>query len=96
LESIPESVHLRSTGTPEASVPAICSTVADTVDGVTTIHAEELDLSVSRVLNLVDETLESEVLTAMWGGQTAQVKLAWLTNSHAAPLKRIPILQSNQ
>lgn len=76
LESIPESVHLQSTGTPDVSVPTICSTVSDTVDGVTTIHAGELDLSVSRVLKLVEETLEQRVLTATWSEQTMPVQLA--------------------
>ncbi len=76
LEAIPESVHLQSTGTPGTSIPSICSVVPDSVDGVTTIHADELDLSVSRILNLISEPFGQRLLTAAWAEQTIQVQLA--------------------
>lgn len=76
LKSIPESVHLQTMGTPDASVPTISSIVSDTVDRLTTIHAGELHLSVCRVLNLAGESCEQMVLTATWGEQTVPVKIA--------------------
>ncbi|MET4096413.1 hypothetical protein [Arthrobacter sp. UYCu712] len=76
LELIPESVHLQSTGTPETSIPIICSAVPDIVDGVTTIHAGEVDLSVSRVLDLISEPFGQRLLTATWDEQTIPVQLA--------------------
>jgi hypothetical protein len=42
LELIPESVHLRSTWTPDTKVPVIGLAVPDTVGDVTTIHAKDL------------------------------------------------------
>jgi hypothetical protein len=76
LELVPESVHLQSTGTPDTSVPIICSTVPYTADGVTTIHAGDLELSVSRALNLVERPCEQRILTATWDEQTMPVQLA--------------------
>ncbi|BCW66824.1 hypothetical protein NicSoilB4_15870 [Arthrobacter sp. NicSoilB4] len=53
MEIIPESVHLRSAGNPNARVPVIGSTVPDSTGEVTTIHAGNLEMSVRRSLNLV-------------------------------------------
>jgi hypothetical protein len=76
LELIPESVHLRSTGTPDTRVPVIGSAVPDTVGDVTTIHAEDLELSISRALNLVQRSVGERILTATWDEQTKPVLLA--------------------
>ena len=44
---------LVGTGNPNARVPVIGSTVPDTTGEVTTIHAENAEISVRRSLNLV-------------------------------------------
>jgi hypothetical protein len=76
LELIPESVDLQSTGTPDTRVPVIGSAVPDTVGDVTTIHAGDLELSVSRALNLIERPLGERILTATWDEQTMPVQLA--------------------
>jgi hypothetical protein len=76
MELIPESVHLQSTGTPNTRVPVIGSSVPDTLGDVTTIHAEDLELSVCRALNLVESPLGQRILTATWDHQTRPVQLA--------------------
>ena len=78
MEIIPESVHLQSTGNPNARVPVIGSTVPDTTGEVTTIHAENLEMSVRRSLNLVGSPPELTNLTATWDQQTTPVQLASL------------------
>lgn len=76
IEIIPESVHLQSTGTPNTTVPVIGSAVLDTLGDVTTIHAEGLELSIRRVLNLVENPQGQRILTATWDQQTTPVQLA--------------------
>ena len=81
MELIPESVHLQSTGTPNTRVPAIGSAVPDTVGDVTTIRAEDLELSVRRALNLVESPQGQRILTATWDQQTMPVQLASVVRS---------------
>lgn len=76
IEIIPESVHLQSTGTPNTTVPVIVSAVLDTLGDVTTIHAEGLELSIRRVLDLVETPQGQRILTATWDQQTTPVQLA--------------------
>jgi hypothetical protein len=45
---------------------------------VTTIHAEDLEMSVRRALNLVGSPLGLRILTATWDQQTTPVQLASL------------------
>jgi hypothetical protein len=78
MEIIPESVHLQSTGTPNTRVPVMCSAVPDTIGEATTIHAENLEMSVRRALNLVGSPLGLRTLTATWDQQTTPVQLASL------------------
>lgn len=78
MELIPESVHLQSTGTPNARVPVIGSAVPDTIGEVTTIHAETLEMSVRRALNLVGSPPGLRTLAATWDQQTTPVQLASL------------------
>ena len=78
MEIIPESVHLQSTGNPNARVPVIGSTVPDTTGEVTTIQTENLEMSVRRSLNLVGSPPELTNRTATWDQQTAPVQLASL------------------
>ena len=57
------------------------SSVPDSAGEVATIHAENLEMSVRRVLNLVGSPLVSRTLTATWEQQTTPVQLASLTRT---------------
>jgi hypothetical protein len=75
LDVIPESVQLQS-GESACIAPAVQSAVPATVHGLTTIRAGDLELSVSRALNLREAPSGGRILTATWEGQRIPVQLA--------------------
>lgn len=76
LEAVANSVHVVSTGTPDARVPDVRPAAPFTVDGVTIIETGELKLSVVRVLDLGGGSSEVATITGTWEGQATPVHLA--------------------
>jgi hypothetical protein len=67
--------------TPNTRVPVVGSVVADTVGDVTTIHADDLELSVRPALDLVERPQGQRILTATSDQQTTPVLLASLVRT---------------
>jgi hypothetical protein len=76
LELMAETVQLQGSGGPGTDVPIVTSAVTETMGGRTIIHAGNLDMSVSRVLDLSGLTSGQRILTATWAEQNVPVQLA--------------------
>ncbi|MGX9900784.1 CG0192-related protein [Arthrobacter sp. SA17] len=69
LDVMPESVQLQSAGIHGCVTPAVQPAVAAVADGLTTIRTGNLELSVTRALNLGEAPSGGSILTATWEGR---------------------------
>ncbi|MFM9429972.1 CG0192-related protein [Arthrobacter sp. MP_2.3] len=79
LEALPQSVIVHSTGQPGSVPPVVGPVTARDTDVGTVVRAGELELLVSRRLQLEDGQAVAHALAGTWAGQDAPVTLAAVT-----------------